>query len=71
MPQSNQWVAIYYSRASGDIFFSKKTAPRARDIQSTLKKAHFQQASEFIFYSPQYIVKVCPLEESHRKGCPF
>ena len=69
--QSNQWEAIYYSRASGDIFFSKKTAQKARDIQSALKKAHFQQASEFIFYSQQYIVKVCPLEEAERKGLPF
>lgn len=69
--QSNQWAAIYYSRASGDIFFSKKTAQKARDIQSALKKAHFLQASEFIFYSPQYIVKVCPIEEAERKGLPF
>lgn len=71
MPQSNQWTAIYYSRSSGDICFAKNTAPSARHIQSALKKANFKQASEFIFYSQQYIVKVCPLEEAERKGLPF
>ncbi len=58
MPQPNQWTAIYYSRSSGDICFAKNTAPSARHIQSALKKAHFQQASEFIFYNLQFIVKI-------------
>ncbi len=71
MQQTKQWTAIYYSRSSGDICFAKNTAPTARHIQSALKKARFEQASEFIFYSPQYIVKVCPLEEAERKGLPF